>query len=305
MDFSGIRSAALRTATAVRGDVSSLATLTFHNAKSFLRRRTNRTRPQCYANFTSVLIMHESYLPTFVIIGAQKSATRWLRSNMAQHPEVYAAPREIHFFNNRYKLGLEWYKSNFDQASFATAIGEATPGYMMWRHSPPTVACRMHSVIPEAKLLAILRNPIDRAISAFIHHKKRGRIDKSLDFMTYIKSTNHLTDPRGIIAGGWYGSSLFPFLEVFGDNVLILLNEHVASHPQAVYDAALRHCDVGSPCTPSSLFDVMFSNRQPESASADGTEYIGEVDRDAVWEHFDREVNLLERLSGLDLSGWR
>ena len=55
-------------------------------------------------------------LPTFLIIGAQKSATRWLRLNMGLHPSVFTAGREIEFFNNHTRFeaeGVEWYREQF------------------------------------------------------------------------------------------------------------------------------------------------------------------------------------------------
>src|SRR5690348_7876706 len=115
----------------------------------------------------------EPPLPTFLIIGAQKSATRWLRYNLGLHPDVYAAETEIQFFNDGKRfneLGTDWYRAQFAPAGDATYVGEATPGYMFWRHRPAVVSDRIHSVVPDVRLIAILRNPIDRAHSAMLHH---------------------------------------------------------------------------------------------------------------------------------------
>src|SRR4051812_38372679 len=104
--------------------------------------------------------------PTFVIIGAQKSATRWLRINLGQHPEIFTAESEIHFWNNGHrveKLGLDWYREQFEGWNGERIVGEATPGYMFWRHGPETVARRIKDHHPDVKVIAILRNPVDRA----------------------------------------------------------------------------------------------------------------------------------------------
>jgi hypothetical protein len=69
--------------------------------------------------------------PTFVIIGAQKSATRWLRTNLGHHPQILTAPSELHFWNNdrRFeKLGVEWYADQFEGWHGEPIVGEATPG---------------------------------------------------------------------------------------------------------------------------------------------------------------------------------
>src|SRR5215207_2785995 len=98
-------------------------------------------------------------LPTFLIIGAQKSATRWLRHNLGLHPEIYASPYEIGFFNSPKRfaeLGAEWYRAQFAGWNGQRIVGEATPGYMMWRHEPQEVAERIKETIPTARLIAIL-----------------------------------------------------------------------------------------------------------------------------------------------------
>src|SRR3954468_2992808 len=85
-------------------------------------------------------------LPTFLIIGAQKSATRWLRLNLGLHPAVFTAAREIEFFNNgdRYReLGTDWYREQFEGWDGEAIVGEATPGYLFWRHRPAMVSERI------------------------------------------------------------------------------------------------------------------------------------------------------------------
>ena len=63
-------------------------------------------------------------------------------------------------------LGLDWYRAQFESWAGESILGEATPGYMMWRHHPRRVAERIKEVVPDARLIAILRNPVDRAQSA-------------------------------------------------------------------------------------------------------------------------------------------
>src|SRR5690349_3233083 len=111
-------------------------------------------------------------IPTFLIIGAQKSATRWLRMNLGEHPDVFAASREIEFFNSKRfeRDGVDWYRAQFDGWSGERIVGDATPGYMFWRHRPDVMAERMHETVPDVRLIAILRNPVDRAHSAVLHH---------------------------------------------------------------------------------------------------------------------------------------
>ena len=85
---------------------------------------------------------HELPLPTFLIIGAQKSATRWLRLNLGLHPDIFSARRELEFFNNGDRVeraGLVSYRAQFEGWSGEPFVGEATPGYMFWHHGAAVV----------------------------------------------------------------------------------------------------------------------------------------------------------------------
>ena len=114
--------------------------------------------------------------PDFVIIGAQKSGTTSLYKYLIQHPSILAASKkEIHYFDIRYQNGDLWYRSHFPfsiltkNRTFIT--GEASPYYLFH----PYALTRMHQVIPKTKIIILLRNPVDRAISHFFHEKKRQR----------------------------------------------------------------------------------------------------------------------------------
>jgi hypothetical protein len=70
--------------------------------------------------------------PNFIIVGAQKSATTWLTRGLQQHPEIYLASEEVHFFNleQNYRRGFDWYESRFEEGTGRKAVGEKTPNYM-------------------------------------------------------------------------------------------------------------------------------------------------------------------------------
>ncbi|HEC92398.1 MAG TPA: hypothetical protein ENI51_05310 [Candidatus Atribacteria bacterium] len=114
-----------------------------------------------------------SVLPNFVIPGAQKSGTTALRIYLAQHPEIYMASKEIHFFNREenYKKGIEWYEKFFDGWNGEKAIGEKTPEYM-YNENVPERICK---ILPDVKLIFVLRNPVDRAYSHYWHNVRMGQ----------------------------------------------------------------------------------------------------------------------------------
>src|SRR5262249_47403241 len=140
-------------------------------------------------------------LPTFLVIGAQKSATHWLRVNLGLHPDVFCADGEPAFFNDKVRYeesGVEWYRAQFAGWSGEAIVGESTPGYMFWRHHPERVADRIGAVLPEARLVAILRNPVDRAQSALIHHVQRGALAPETDLLDLVRSAPPHREPFGI-----------------------------------------------------------------------------------------------------------
>jgi len=119
-------------------------------------------------------------LPDFIIIGCQKCATTSLYDYLVQHPSILsAAQKEIHYFDSNYNIGITWYKSFFPtvfsknmqklyKRKFVT--GEASPMYIFNSIVPK----RMSKVLPHVKLIAILRNPIDRAYSHYNMQVKNG-----------------------------------------------------------------------------------------------------------------------------------
>jgi len=250
-------------------------------------------------------LMTTGPLPTFVIIGAQKSATRWLRANLGKHPQIFTASKELNFWNaSKFdeRHGLDAYRARFDGRRGEPIVGEATPGYMIWRHRPAEVAARMRRGLPDARLLAILRNPIDRANSAMMHHVRRGRIAPGYRLIDIVRAREPAElDWFCLVSGGWYAASLEPYVEQFGDQLLVLLHDDVATDPVGTYNVALRHVGATPDFTPNDLARVVFSNRSGDTRS----EYaLTAADRAALWEFFAADVARLEEMFGLDLSQW-
>jgi hypothetical protein len=245
-------------------------------------------------------------LPTFLIIGAQKSATRWLRLNLGLHPEVFAANAELEFFNDEDKyrdLGPDWYRERFEGWNGERIVGEATPGYMFWRHRPAEVADRIAETVPDVRLLATLRNPIDRAQSAMVHHIEDGNLPVDSVLVDVVKQTPPERDHLGIIAGGWYGASLDPYRERFGDRLLILIHDDIDDDPRGAYDAALVHVGAAPDFVPPELERVRFSYQQAPSEDA-GRRPLTLDERREIWEFFADDVAALEKMTGRDLSLW-
>ena len=106
--------------------------------------------------------------PGFLIIGAQRCGTTSVYRYLTRHPGVAAAAaKEVHFFDLQHHLGPEWY---FDQFPGGAALtGEASPYYLFH----PLAAERAAALVPDAKIVILLRDPVARAISHYHHTLKR------------------------------------------------------------------------------------------------------------------------------------
>jgi hypothetical protein len=121
-------------------------------------------------------------LPDFLIIGAQRSGTTSLYNYLQALSCIGpASTKEVHFFDRRFHRGLSWYRGHFptriekyyaqylqEQQAFLT--GEATPCYLFYPHAPE----RVGKMLPNVKLIVLLRNPVDRAYSQYYHAIELG-----------------------------------------------------------------------------------------------------------------------------------
>jgi hypothetical protein len=109
-------------------------------------------------------------LPGFLVIGAQKSGTTSLTHYLAAHPGIYCPEQPVYFFDRYLDRGLEWYRQQFSAAPATAAVGDGSPNYMYFPEVPALIAGRL----PGVRLVAVLRNPVDRAYSHYWHNRTRG-----------------------------------------------------------------------------------------------------------------------------------
>ena len=181
-------------------------------------------------------------LPNFLIIGAQKAGSSWLAEMLGQHPGIYVYPNEIHFFDKgfNWRKGRGWYENHFAETNGEKLIGEKTPDYL-WANGQgtedhlPTVHENLHQVVPDAKLIVILRNPVDRAISAANHIIRSGRVSPlhSLDELL-VGTKKELLKPHGVIEYGYYWQQLKAYYELFEANQILILvyEEDLINQPE-------------------------------------------------------------------------
>jgi hypothetical protein len=185
-------------------------------------------------------------LPDFVVIGASKCGTSFLYHLLIQHPHVEpAAAKELHFFDYLFDEGTEWYRRCFPAPRWKdgrrTVTGEATP---MLAHS--LAPERMAQVVPEARLILLLRNPVDRAYSLYQHWVRNGVETLTFEEAIEAERTWRLGDSRheyrddvedvpfGYLSRSVYVDHLLRWMEFFPrEQMLVLKSEDFFERPQA------------------------------------------------------------------------
>ena len=180
-------------------------------------------------------------LPTFVVIGAMKAGTVSLRRHLDDHPDVFVGRGgslgEPNFFiaEENWSRGRGWYESLFDGADRATAIGECSPSYT-WAHVYQGVPERMAQVVPQARLVYVVRDPIARMQSMYMHQVSAGRERRRAEVA--------LLDDR-YLGPSRYGFQLAAFLDHFDrSQVLVIASEVLRDRPREALGAVFDHLAV-------------------------------------------------------------
>ena len=180
-------------------------------------------------------------LPTFVVIGAMKAGTVSLRHYLDEHPDVFLGRGgkfgEPNFFiaEDDWSRGRGWYESLFDGAGRAAAIGECSPSYTM---APAFggVPERMAQVVPDARLVYVVRDPIARMQSMYMHQVSAGRERRRAEVA--------LLDDR-YLEPSLYGFQLAAFLDHFDrSQVLVIASEVLRDRPREALSAVFDHLAV-------------------------------------------------------------
>ncbi len=170
-------------------------------------------------------------LPDFIIIGAMKCGTTTLQAQLVAQPGVFmTTPKEPNFFSNDeiYAKGLDWYEGLYSEASPGDLLGEASTHYTKLPTYPETLP-RLTACVDQLKVIYLIRNPIIRAVSHYIHEWTMGEMSGEID--------QAFRDHPELIAYSRYGMQIAPWFEAFGaDNILIASLEEMNRTPQAVLD---------------------------------------------------------------------
>ena len=184
-------------------------------------------------------------LPDFLIIGAAKAGTTTLRQYLSRHPQL-CLPRdkEPEFFADKFSRGWDWYTANFAHAEPGQLCGEASPIYTWWQEYP-TCAARVGKYLRNAKLIYILRHPVERTYSQYGEQiksarAKRGSWQPDLEsFETFVRSYEHF------VWAGEYIRFIEEYRKYFSaDAFLFLFLDELRDDPRAVLRKICHHLGV-------------------------------------------------------------
>ena len=199
-------------------------------------------------------------LPDFIIIGTQRGGTTSLYTYLTAHPKIAPARvKEVHYFSVNYEKGLDWYRSNFPRTRGLRRriTGEASPYYIFHPHSPG----RVKELLPDVKLIALLRDPVARAFSHYRHEVGLGeeplsfeeavaredqRIAPDVERMTADPSyEGHAHRHYSYVARGRYVEQLRNWTRSFPlEQMLVLRSEDLFDEPSRVYAQTVRFLEL-------------------------------------------------------------
>jgi len=246
-------------------------------------------------------------LPAFLILGAQKAGTTALYAYLRWHPRITGpAWKEVSYFDRHYRRGTRWYRGHFPLRAADRLVGEASPGYLFHPLAPE----RVRATVPDAKLIAVLRDPVDRALSHYQHEVALGR--EPLSFEEAVDAEpertrgeeERLVREPGYFSHAWwdytylargrYAEQLERWFAVFPrEQLLVLPSEELAGEPDETYAKILEF--LGAP--PHRLdsyprvYEQQYEGMRPET-------------RRRLGEYFDEPNRRLYELLGRDL-GWQ
>ena len=245
-------------------------------------------------------------LPDFLVLGAQKAGTTALYAYLRWHPGITGPSwKEVSFFDRHWWRGERWYRGQFPLLSRGRLVGEASPSYLFH----PLAPARARAVVPDARLVVVLRDPVDRAYSQYQHEVALGR--EPLSFEDALAAETDRTrgeverliaDPRAFSHEWWdhtyaerglYAEQLERWLAVFPrDQLLVVTSDELGERPAETYASILSFLGA-APHTLDEyprVFDRDYAPMRPET-------------REALAARFAEPNRRLEGLLGREL-GW-
>ncbi|OHB78889.1 MAG: hypothetical protein A2V98_01550 [Planctomycetes bacterium RBG_16_64_12] len=162
-------------------------------------------------------------IPNFLYIGTSKAGSTWIYNLLNHHPDIYLAPgKGLYFFDGHFQRGWSWYLSHFQAAGDRKVIGEISHSYLF----SPEACARIFDSNPEMRLMACVREPVERSFSAYLDGVKNGQIHTGFE--------EALRDVPSLVDRGRYATHLRRYVERFGrQNIHVAVFDELGSDPRS------------------------------------------------------------------------
>ncbi len=214
--------------------------------------------------FRRLMTAKDRCLPNCLIVGAQKAGTSSLYHYLTQHPQIHECfKKEVHYFDggldpevDTYQRGENWYRAHFPLKKNMNKDDiclEASPLYLF----NPLAAERIKSLLPDCKIIIILRNPVERAISHYFHVVRHGlesfpiedALEKEENRLEHIWQNGSYSDPvfrlYSYKSRGLYLEQILRYQECFSkQNILVLSSDDLSSQPKHTLETIFNFLEI-------------------------------------------------------------
>jgi hypothetical protein len=235
-------------------------------------------------------------LPNLIIIGAMKCGTTSLRYYLNQHPDIAMAPDVLNFFvaERNWNRGRAWYEAQFSGPE--RIHGDCSPRYTT-HPIHRDVAERMAALVPDAKLLYLVRDPIERLVSHYLHNLAEGRESRAFDAVL------RELDGGEYVLRGHYAAQLERFLPYYERSLLVVFNEDLRQRRLPTLRRIFEFLGV-DPAFDSPEFSVERHRTAKKFRVPMARPVLAAPQRAALQALFRPDVERLATLTGRDLRAW-
>lgn len=193
--------------------------------------------------------MTKKLQPKFIGVGFQRCGTSWLNKVLYEHPEIGKPESGVHFFNEKFDLGKEWYEECLAELDPGTGVvGEFCTAYS-YPDNAKEVADRIFNLYPETKILISIREPVSRCISDLHRSLRRGEVGSQAGTMLTSLQENPVLIERSYYAGiVEHYFSLFP-----RNNIKVVSYEDISNQPLKLLESLYSFLGVDETFKPESL----------------------------------------------------
>ncbi|XP_065066207.1 heparan sulfate glucosamine 3-O-sulfotransferase 6-like [Rhopilema esculentum] len=233
----------------------------FNGEKAKKKKRKGQKKKITYGEKVLTRGKYKSRLPNAIIIGSKKAGTRALLQHLKVNPEIRTCGKEVHFFDNYYDKGYNWYRVQMPPSFTDEITMEKTPAYFVTKSAPKRVKDMCEKFLLKTKFLVILRDPVERAISDYTQGlvRKKERNVKKNSFESKVfkkgKKKKEVNDGATIIKTGRYIEHLNEWLKYFDISRFYFVSaERFVSEPWTELEGVQKFLNVSVSITKDSFW---------------------------------------------------